>query len=256
MSLTNIAGWIAGAALSPLTASLSAVRQSRMFHPAGVVCRAEARVDADVGPARLLAERLSGPALLRWSSAWWKRGEWADVLGCAIRFGAGSLGTESAAGDQDLLLATIQRPWTMAFAPWSTRQHDFLENVYFGVSPFEVDALGRIDVRLRADAASAQGSRAERLLAAVRDRRTLRLEWAPYVGPIRRPPPRAFSPLVRLDLEGLEEIDQRALRFDPFRCGRGLRPVGFVHNMRRASYAASQAARPSRSQHVARARAR
>jgi hypothetical protein len=40
------------------------------------------------------------------------------------------------------------------------------------------------------------------------------------------------------------ELDQEALRFDPFRDGRGITPVGFVHSMRKLTYLASQRARP------------
>ncbi|MEO8183439.1 MAG: hypothetical protein ABI895_31785 [Deltaproteobacteria bacterium] len=42
------------------------------------------------------------------------------------------------------------------------------------------------------------------------------------------------------------DLDQEALRFDPFRAGRGVTPVGFVHALRRATYLASQRARPAR----------
>lgn len=41
------------------------------------------------------------------------------------------------------------------------------------------------------------------------------------------------------------EIDQAALRFSPFRDGKGLTPRGFVHGLRRATYLLSQLARPA-----------
>jgi hypothetical protein len=40
------------------------------------------------------------------------------------------------------------------------------------------------------------------------------------------------------------DLDQEALRFDPFRAGRGIVPVGFVQWVRRLTYASSQRLRP------------
>jgi hypothetical protein len=228
---------------------MSAVRRSRMFHPSGFLCRAEVRPLPGSESERAVSEALAGPALVRWSSAWWKRGEWMDVLGCAIRFTHGPLGTTPAPDDQDLLLATIQRPWTMAFSPLTTEQHDFLGNRYFGVSPFEVKGLGRIEWRLSPGDVGARvdgETRSGRLSRAMGEGRAhLQLEYAPYTGPFHRPAPEDFRALVSVELVSPVELDQRALRFNPFRAGRGIQPVGFVHGMRRATYLASQKARPS-----------
>ncbi len=260
MARGDITGLLAGIALAPATGLLSAVRRSRMFHPSGLVCSAEAEAIAGSARARDVAARLAGPVLLRWSSAWWKTGEWIDVLGCALRFTHEPLGSEPKPGDQDLLLATIQRPWTMPFAPWTTRDHDFLDNAYFGVSPFEVAPLGRIEWRLSVQptssasttspkaplGANGSSSRRQKLEAAIAaGTGVLLLEWSPYPGPLKRPISAHFEPLLRIQLTGLVELDQRGLRFDPFRDGRGLQPVGFVHSMRRAAYWTSQRARPS-----------
>jgi hypothetical protein len=247
MARQDLAGWAFGLALSPMTGLLSAVRRSRMFHPTGFVCSATAEpLPGSGAEVRSVAARLAGPALMRWSSAWWKQGEWIDVLGCAIRFTQGELGTEPAPDDQDLLLATIQRPWSLPFAPFSTRDHDFLDNAYFGVSPFEVPPLGRIEWRLVAERKPqpAAGTREERLERAIDAGAALLLEWAPYPGPLKRPIAARFEPLLRIQLTGVLELDQRRLRFDPFRSGRGVKPVGLVHHMRRAAYWTSQALRP------------
>jgi hypothetical protein len=185
--------------------------------------------------------------LLRWSSALWKGGERMDVLGCGLRFARAPLSAEAHAGDQDLLMATIQRPWSMPFAPFATHTHDFLDNVYYGVSPFEVDGLGgKMEWRLVSEYRGLVGdNRQARLAQAMVDGHArLRLEVAPYKGPWLRPQSHDFKSVVRLKLTGWLEVDQEALRFDPFRSGRGLRPVGFVHALRRATYAASQRHRP------------
>jgi hypothetical protein len=239
-------GWLAGAALAPLTGLTSALRQSRMFHPSGITCIAEARCIATQPRAVEVAERLAGPVLLRWSSAWWKRGEHPDVLGCALRFTHGPVSVDAQPGDQDLLLATIQRPWTMAFAPLTTRQHDFFANTYFGVSPFDVPPLGRVEWRLTTPGASYGGrDRPARLARAIEaGAARIRLEWCPYAGPLVRPRAAAFEPLLELVIARLVEMDQRRLRFAPFRAGRGVTPVGFVSAMRHAAYWTSQALRP------------
>lgn len=239
-------GNLAGLALSPLTGAISALRRSRMFHPSGVLCEANVTplaIDPVLAP---LATALAGPALLRWSSAWWKQDERHDVLGCALRFGAQPLATTPSADAQDLLLATIQRPWSMLGAPWTTQQHDFLGNVYFGVSPFQLGGT-RVELRLVPERSSPPGaSRRERLaLALASGGAILRLELADYHGPWRRPRNEDFRSVAQIVIGRLLDGDPAGLRFDPFRSGRGLVPVGFVHTMRRLTYASSQRSRPS-----------
>jgi hypothetical protein len=244
MAASTLGGWLAGLALSPITGGLSALRQSRMFHPRGLVCEAEVEAAAQTPVSRELAVRLAGPALLRWSSAWWKQGEATDVLGCALRFSSQPLRSEPHPGDQDLLLATIQRPWSMGAAPWTTDTHDFLANHYYGVSPFLV-AGRRVEWRLTPELGAPPGqSRAERLERALHEGACLRLELADYAGWWRRPLDSSFESVVRVRLRRFLDLDQDALRFDPFRAGRGIEPVGFVHAMRRATYLTSQRARP------------
>jgi hypothetical protein len=248
MARGEITGRIAGLALSPFTGLISAARHSRMFHPSGILCAAEAEPIATVGAAGEVAARLAGPVLVRWSSAWWKTGEWIDVLGCALRFSEAPLGVEPKPSDQDLLLATIQRPWTMPFAPLTTRDHDFFANTYYGVSPFDVAPLGRIEWRLRPEGAPSlgRGTREERVAYRIDNgSASLFLDWSAYAGPLKRPIAARFEPLLRVRLRSLIELDQRDLRFDPFRSGRGIEPVGFVHNLRRAAYWTSQRSRPS-----------
>ena len=96
------------------------------------------RVEALAGPYPGLARRLEGAALIRLSTAWWRGGkEWIDALGLAMRLGR-EPSVEAHEGDQDLLFATIRRPWTTLLAPLTTEQHDFLANDYYAVSPFDV----------------------------------------------------------------------------------------------------------------------
>jgi len=232
---SEIVGRALGFVLAPLTGGVSLVRRSRMFHPEGVVYRAEvAPLSAD--PA---SPRLAGPALVRFSGAWWKRREWPDVLGLAIRFGDPGA---PAPDDQDLLFATIRRPWTMPFAPLATHVHDYLANDYYGVSPFDVAGLGRRYLRIvpTRGAAGRADDRASRLAAEVA-RGAVRLELQVSVTPRI-----GYTPFAELRVVSpLGGVDQAALRFSPFRDGRGIVPRGLVHAMRLGAYRASQAMRPT-----------
>jgi hypothetical protein len=82
------------------------------------------------------------------------------------------------------------------------------------------------------------GSREQRLLREIgRGGVTLELEWSESpLGP--------WLPLVSIKLERAASLDGAALHFRPFRDGRGMRPHGFIHALRRGVYAASQRARP------------
>lgn len=240
------AGLLLGGLMAPLTGALSALRRSRMFHPRGVLCAARVEPAPASAAHATVAEALAGVALVRFSSALWKHGEFSDVLGCALRFTSAPFTVEPKPGDQDLLLATIQRPWTMPLSPFSTRTHDFLANVYFGVSPFEIEGHGRVEWRVVPLAPSpAADDRRERLALALLHGARLALELAPYTSPWRRPDPERFARVALLELTAELELDQEALRFDPYRSGRGIMPVGFVHGLRRATYSSSQRRRPA-----------
>jgi hypothetical protein len=57
---------------------------------------------------------------------------------------------------------------------------------------------------------------------------------------------RGWRPVVLVVLRERIDLDQSALRFRPFRAGRGIRPRGFVQGLRSLAYRASQRARPPR----------
>lgn len=243
MTVADGAGRLVGLALAPITGLVAALRRSRMFHPHGIVTEAEVVADPAEPELAPLAARVAGPALARLSSAWWKNErEWTDALGLAVRLRArDTVDARPEPGDQDLLLATIRRPYTTPLAPLTTRVSDFLANDYYGVSPFLVDDFGRVYLRARSarpgSDAPSRRARLEHDVAAGRAVLDLELAAGPR-GPWRR--------FARLRLTRVVAgVDQAALRFDPFRAGRGIRPTGFVHAIRRAAYAASQALRPA-----------
>jgi hypothetical protein len=237
-------GMLVGSCLAPITAALSTARRARMFHPDGVVYQANVE-PCTLNPQLLpVAERLAGLALVRFSSALW-RGErqWPDVLGSAIRFGWVPA-TPGLASPQDLLLATIRFPWTMPFAPFATNFRSYLWNHYHAVSPFEIAGVGRVKIRLESPRIGGRRSetRAEHLRhAASEGQARFVLQFRRLdVGPFWR----HWQPVARVTLMGQLDADQAALRFSPFHSGAGIQPVGFVHALRLATYAASQQARP------------
>lgn len=248
-SLRETAGLWTGRLIAPVIASISAARQARMFHPVGRTFRA--KIEADPGldePWKALGARLSGPALARFSGALWRGNfEHWDVLGVALRLREEEvLSSQSVATDQDLLFATIVSPLTMPLSPFTTNAHDYLDNHYWAVSPFDVGQARHVKFRLSPSGPDRQQqnrrSRVHRDAALVdavskgavslrfEARQTFELGW---------------RTLATVWLTAPLDLDQETLRFSPFQTGRGIVPSGFVHALRRAAYPASQRARPN-----------
>jgi hypothetical protein len=248
MKPTETVGDIFGRVLAPVTAAVARARRARMFHPVGIVLRAEVvplvRDTHDGADLALdqVAARISGPALVRLSSAWWKRREWIDALGCAVRFrSTKKLSPEPAPGDQDLLFATIRFPATTLLAPLTTHQHDFLANHYYAVSPLDVEGAGRAKLRLAPTRhpTQARGRPAKLEQALDEGHAAFRFELK------ARRPSSGWQAIAELRLVERVDVDQRALHFWPFRDGRGFHPRGFVHALRRGAYKGSYAGRDS-----------
>jgi hypothetical protein len=250
-------GVAAGWAMAPLFVLATLVRRGRTFHPCGPTFHAtlarHPKLQAEFAP---LADRLIGRALVRFSGALWKHFETVpDALGCAVRLRRDDAETsEPSTGDQDLLFATFRRPWTMPLSPLLTDVRDYLANDYFGVSPFDAGLAEPVYLRMHPTCGGAAGDdleqideareleeekrpRSERLVREVeRGRAALNLE-------VGRGPYGPWAPVVALSLERVAQINGEALRFRPFRDGRGIRPCGFVHALRVGVYKLSQRAR-------------
>ncbi len=233
-------GHALGEWLAPAVATVTRLRDSRMFHPVGYTFAG--RIEPIIGGHfDLLGPRLDGRVLVRVSGALWKNErEWLDVLGVALRIrpGHGDALTERPEdGDQDLLFATIRSPFTMLLAPFATDGTTFLQE-YWAVAPFDAPPVGRIELRLvPIGTADIGGTRSARLREAVRRgnagwwleaRNTLALGW---------------HPVAQIWLEHEHHVDQAALAFDPFRTGANLTPAGLVHAIRKAVYSVAQRTR-------------
>jgi hypothetical protein len=128
----------------------------------------------------------------------------------------------------------------MPVAPFTTNVRDYLGNDYFAVSPFDADIGYRVYLRLHpsAPATGVPGSRTERLARSVEGgRAALELE-------VGKNPFGPWTPLALVTVERIAQVDGEALRFRPFRDGRGVHPLGFLHAMRLGVYTLSQKARP------------
>jgi hypothetical protein len=246
-------GEFLGRSWAPAITAISTAREARMFHPCGHVY--SGRAEAIVGGAyAALAAQLEGHVLARCSAALWKHSTGHelsprrfDVLGIALRFRRDQPITDHqpSPGDQDLLFATIRSPFTMVISPFTTDTSDFAANRYFAVSPFAILDGERVELRLRpAHPMKLEGPRDYRLWEAVRMGR------AAWWLEARRTLTRHWHTIVRVTLEAPLDVDQEALRFDPFRTGAGVVPVGLVHAIRRAVYPASQRGRPASRQPV------
>ncbi|WP_437590498.1 hypothetical protein [Sorangium sp. So ce1000] len=241
MRFLEAVGRVIGGALSPLALGGSFIRRARLFHPDGVVYCAGVKALATEGEVGALAQRLAGPALVRFSGATWRwrggKGERRpDVLGVAVRFRTSEEVTPVAsAGDQDLIFVSARRLSTLLFAMFTTKRHDFLDNDYYALARFDVAGFGRAEFRLvPLRAAAAEGNRREKLeRAAAAGLALMRLE-------ARRRGARArWMAVADIELYEPVDIDQRALRFNPFQTGKGIVPRGLIQATRRAVYTAS-----------------
>jgi hypothetical protein len=231
----EVIGRVIGVLAAPLAALGSAIRGARVVHPDGVLYRAEVRA-AD---ATALARALEGPALVRLSGAIWRETpgvERPDSLGVAVRFQPG----EPTA--QDLLFGTFRSALTLLLAPFTTNAHDYLGNVYYTALPSRAPELGRVELRLVPEPVPPEAmvgrDRAERLQRAVdAGLAVLRLE-------VRRLRPGAeWRPLAAIMLREEVPGGGAALRFNPFRAGLGIQPVGLLQAVRSVVYPASQLGR-------------
>ena len=241
MRLRERGGTLAGKVLAPALWAGTQLRKRRVLHPAGVVYRAEVTPLAVSSALRPLAEGLGSHAIVRFSAGWWRTPDRRpDLLGCALRFCEPDRELSPSEGDQDLILATLRLPWTLPLAILSTNPTNWLAHHYYGASPFEVEGLGWVKLRLRPPDESFDDdgeNRLERLWAAAeRGEARFQLELKRHLVPSH------WVPLAEVSLREVRDVGKNALRFNPFLAGRGFRPVGFVHAVRRPVYRASQRA--------------
>jgi hypothetical protein len=243
MGMQTFIGRVIGTAVAPLTFLGSLLRRNRLFHPNGVVYRAEVKPIAPDGPLGLLAQRLTGTALVRLSGGLWEwpQGKRApDVLGVTVRFRSlDEVTPQSLPGDQDLLLVTAPSLPGLLTAPFRTNVNDFLDNRYYAILPFSLEGAGKVYLRLvPTHSAPAGADRHERLaLAVAASNAVLRLELQVEDGD------EPWLPIATIELRERLDIEDGELAFDPGSSAMGLVPRGVLQWVRPAAYAASQAGR-------------
>lgn len=243
MRIGEILGFAAGAVIAPLAAVVSVLRRGRAVHRSGVVYRAEVTADALSGAEKEAGLRLAGPALVRFSSGLWRAEteRRPDLLGVAIRFRKDmTVSALPAQGDQDLLFATLRRAWLFLPAAFTTNVKSFLWDDYYTVSKLDSEELGLVKFRLVTPRIPDNGqSREQALEQAVKDGTAV---LALQARDVRRGA--VYEPVARIRLIERVDVDEDALRFSPFRAGRGIVARGFLNAVRVLPYAASQLARP------------
>ena len=221
-----------GGLFAPIAALGSFLRGGRLFHPDGVLYRADVAPEAEDAVAHALA----GTAVVRLSGALWRwpgGGSWPDILGVAVRFHPGQRRA------QDLLFASFRSVAELPLAVLTTNVCDFLASTYATVLPLCAPELGAVDFRLVPDLRVADtGDRYDRLERATREgRAVLSLQVR------ERRPGAAYRPLARLTLCEHLVGEGEDLRFDPFHAGLGIEPTGVLQAIRAVVYPASQLGR-------------
>lgn len=243
MRIQQFIGRSIGAILAPLVFFGSLIRGMRIFHPSGVVYRAEVKPLAQEGARGQLAQQLAGTALVRLSGALraWPQGQRGlDILGVALRFHAHEEPTPSSRpGAGDLLLASASSVSALGRALFRTNVNDFLGNEYSSLLPFTLKGAGKVRLRLVPQQASPAGAdRRERLAKAVARREAV-LHLEARAEGAREP----WVPLAAIDLQERLDIDDRELAFDPGSPPLGLVPSGVLQWLRPVAYRASQRGR-------------
>lgn len=240
MKLENLGNQV-GEWLAPVASAATRWRGRRIFHPVGEVFRATVTAaNEGKGAALGIAHRLGGTALVRLSGGLWREGiEHPDVLGCAIRFRWNGTAAEIMPGEQDVILATFRSLLTLPLALLTTRSGDFSRNLYHSAALYRVPGAGVGQFRLQPIGRCPNGdTRWEKL------ERWVNGQDAAFTLQFRREGLHAeWLDLVHIHLDEKLAINQEKLAFSPFHNGLGIQPVGIVNTVRRATYAASQAAR-------------
>ena len=231
---TPIVESTAGVAAAALFATTSAIRRARTFHPVGDGYRATLEVNGTGRhDAPFLDTAARYDAVVRLSRGAGLPEPLPDILGVAIRvldaFGPGE--------HLDLLMVTsgrqpILRHLLLPSLGFESDQFSSVlpyrvgdDHVVFGARFVGIDTgrhvhLGDIGRRVAADAVH------------------LVIEIASIRGPWQE------VGAVRLGAQ-MAHAQAESLRFDPSNAGDGIRPVGVLQAVRRLSYRASQAARPT-----------
>ncbi len=254
-------GALVGVVLAVPVFFAALLRGGRAVHKEGVVVKAEliAR-DSGVGA------RVAGPCWVRLSGAMRDQAAKKDVLGMVVRMrneaqakAAARAGEEDVSvGDQDVLLGTFESFATAPRALETTDAGDYLANAYSSVTPWWVEGMGAMIVRLTPmgvndrrssgamasdeDASVTSSNRLQRLDAAIGQDRARWIMTLQHSGQ----PIDSSTEIAELRLLERTSLEGHRLRASMRRTGRGLRPVGLRNGIRVVLYPVSQCGRAVR----------
>lgn len=224
----------AGYGLGALLAALAAARGGKAVHPTGVAYRA--RLVVDGAPHAPRASQLLGrpgehAVLMRFSRSLGLPRPLPDLLGVSLRV----LDAYGTGRHQDFLLVTsVDLPVLHhIFVPAT----DVQQRPYSSSLPYRAGGETFL-VGVVADAGSPQPAGDDEFERLERAAQTGALTFGLATAPVRG----------RFRRAGTLHVEQRlprstdALRFNPFNCGGGLEPVGFLNRLRDYAYPLSQAA--------------
>lgn len=222
-NLPEALGELIGYPVGLLTGAISFLRNARMFHPKGILTKAEVE---SLLPDMPFTEKV----LVRFSSALWKDREWKDVLGISLRFYRDKVPV------QDLLFASFPYPWETPIGPFLTDHKDFFANTFYAVSPFEYQGE-KMKFKITFSDTCQGENRHEKLMYGIHHHHYLIL-W--------KGDDKNWTQVARIRLLKEIALDQEDLRMAPFLNGLGIKPVGFIHYLRIGAYRFSQKGRALR----------
>ena len=225
---------LAGGGIGVVLAAVAAARRGKAVHPAGVVHRAELVVPGTPDAPRASA-LLGAPgrhaAIVRFSRSVGLPRPLPDLLGMSIRV----VGAYGVGRHQDLLLVTsIDLPLVHhVFVP----ARDVQDRIYSSSLPFGAgDERFLIGALPRSRSPRPDGrDELDRLRRAAA---TGELRFDLAVAPLKG----RFRPVAELHVGERLGPELDALRFNPFNCGGGMRPLGVFNRWRAAADPLSQAA--------------
>lgn len=217
-----------GAVLGAAFEATSSLRRARTFHPRGIVVQQEVIIPTDAGPPGFPDG--SRDVIVRMSRGIGLPGSFPDIPGLAIRF-VDAGGPEV---HQDLLLATtfdgrlgrtVLRPTT-----------SFTSGRFTSLLPYDAGGQ-RVVFGADIDTGGSRAHDIDELAAVLADRPVeITLHWATPTSPWRTIGTLVLGPTDQI-------ADLPSLAFDVTNCVPGIRPAGFLNQLRPAAYLGSRVGR-------------
>src|SRR5215213_4123491 len=226
---------LAGYGLGAMLAWVAGLRGGKAVHPAGVVHRARLVIDGEGAAPRgstLLDEPAAWPVIVRFSRSVGLPRPLPDLLGMSLRV----LDAYGPDRHQDVLMvSSVDLPVLHhIFVPAG----DVQQRPYSSSLPYRVGGGESVLLGVMPDARSPRPPGDDEFERLDRAAATGRLRFGFGVAPIGG----RFRRVATLEVAERLPDTLDALRFNPFNCGGGLEPAGWLNRLRDYAYPLSQAA--------------